>query len=320
MSASTPVSEPICNEASDRLPRPRRRSGWIPLHYGLIGLLHAGAVLLFVWLANHPGSVLNTGLALAQGAATPVRATLLSAQWLAMQRHGRQKTQPAANPAHETSFVAAKPSALQDVPPAQIAAASASPQRRPALPKRRTPQPAVHQTHPLRTHSPALASAKPRTAPSNSPRRSDSPPERASASAPEATIHALASSAGSPSMAAQSAATGDSAVPVGVKAATAMPIGGPIITQAHYRQPPQPEDYPPLARRRGWQGTVLIEVWLDADGEQLKRQILQSSGHAVLDQAALRSVARNQFAPYTLDGIGQPARLHLPVIFSLSAP
>lgn len=73
-----------------------------------------------------------------------------------------------------------------------------------------------------------------------------------------------------------------------------------------------------MARRRGWQGTVMVEVWLDANGEQIKRDILQSSGYALLDQAALRSVARNQFVPYTINGVGRPARLHLPVIYTLT--
>ncbi|MBP8039685.1 MAG: energy transducer TonB [Aeromonadaceae bacterium] len=95
--------------------------------------------------------------------------------------------------------------------------------------------------------------------------------------------------------------------------------GGPVITQARYRGTPIPEEYPLMARRRGWQGTVMVEVWLDANGEQIKREILQSSGYALLDQAALRSVARNQFTPYTINGVGHPARLHLPVIYTLTA-
>jgi periplasmic protein TonB len=93
--------------------------------------------------------------------------------------------------------------------------------------------------------------------------------------------------------------------------------GGPVITQAHYRQTPVPVEYPPLARRRGVEGRVLVQVWLDAAGEQLKREIVASSGSALLDQAALRSVAQNQFLPYTRDGVGMAARLRLPVIFSL---
>ena len=322
MSASTPLSEPICNEVSDRLPQPRRRPCWVPLHYGLIGLLHAGAVFLVIWLANHPGAVLNTGLA--RGAVAPVRATLLSAEWLAAQRHARQRAQSAANSARESSFVAAKSAAPRDVPPAELAPLSASPQRRPALPKRHAPKPLLHPMHPpqnqSQTQTPALA--KPRSVPPNNPpMMNDTPPERASAPESAATLHTTASSPVSPSRAARPDKGGVAApIPVAAQAEATTPVGGPIITQPHYRQPPQPEAYPPLARRRGWQGTVLIEVWLDGEGEQIKRQILQGSGHAVLDQAALRSVARNQFAPYTRNGIGQPARLHLPVIFSLSAP
>ena len=325
-STKPPVREPICNDVCDRLLPPRPNLRWVPVHYGLVTLLHVGAVLLFVWLASHPGSVLNTGLA--RGAVAPVRATLLSAEWLAAQRHARQRAQSAANSARESSFVAAKSAAPRDVPPAELAPLSASPQRRPALPKRHAPKPLLHPMHPpqnqSQTQTPALA--KPRTAAANKPPMDDRPrqaattqaqPERTPVSVPVPTGHSTPSAAVSKSRVAQPAAKEGAAASVTL---TAMPVGGPVITQPHYRQPPQPEAYPPLARRRGWQGTVLIEVWLDGEGEQIKRQILQGSGHAVLDQAALRSVARNQFAPYTRNGIGQPARLHLPVIFSLSAP
>ena len=337
MSASSPPArEPICNTICDRLPRPRRRPCWVPLHYGVMGLLHAGAVLLVIWLANHPGAVLNTGLA--RGAVAPVRATLLSAEWLAAQRRGRQRAQPAAAPTRETAVVAAKSAASRDlrsVPTARVSAPSPRTLRSPALPKRHAPKLALHQRYAPETSH--LAAAKPPTAAPDKPPKNDTPrpmaassaqaqSEQMGASEPMPISHAAPSAAAapfapaSPPPAAQLAATGGSAAPVGRKATAAVPLGGPLITEAHYRQPPQPEAYPPLARRRGWQGTVLIEVWLDGEGEQLKRQILQSSGHAVLDQAALRSVARNQFAPYTVDGIGQPARLHLPVIFSLNAP
>ena len=322
MSASTPLSEPICNEVSDRLPQPRRRPCWVPLHYGLIGLLHAGAVFLVIWLANHPGAVLNTGLA--RGAVAPVRATLLSAEWLAAQRHARHAPVPRINAAGDSDFAAEKPhrrdASTETVP------LSTHPRRRNAPPKPivppkiSAPKLAVHQTHPPQTQR--LAQAKPRSVPPNNPpMMNDTPPERASAPESAATLHTTASSPVSPSRAARPDKGGVAApIPVAAQAEATTPVGGPIITQPHYRQPPQPEAYPPLARRRGWQGTVLIEVWLDGEGEQIKRQILQGSGHAVLDQAALRSVARNQFAPYTRNGIGQPARLHLPVIFSLSAP
>lgn len=308
MSASTPPArEPICNTICDRLPRPRRRPCWVPLHYGVIGLLHAGAVLLVIWLANHPGAVLNTGLA--RGAVAPVRATLLSAEWLAAQRRGRQSAQPAAAPTRETAVVAAKSAAPRDLLPAPTARVSAPSPRSSVPSKPHAPKAAAPDKPPKNdTPRPMVASS------------AQAQSEQMGASEPMPTSHAAPSAAASPPVAAQSAATGGSAAPVGRKATAAVPLGGPLITEAHYRQPPQPEAYPPLARRRGWQGTVLIEVWLDGEGEQLKRQILQSSGHAVLDQAALRSVARNQFAPYTVDGIGQPARLHLPVIFSLNAP
>lgn len=46
--------------------------------------------------------------------------------------------------------------------------------------------------------------------------------------------------------------------------------------------------YPYLARRNGWEGKVFIKVVLGGDGRLLHAEILESSGHEVLDQDALR--------------------------------
>lgn len=46
--------------------------------------------------------------------------------------------------------------------------------------------------------------------------------------------------------------------------------------------------YPGLARRNGWEGTVLIKVVLDGAGRLVKADIQQSSGYATLDEDAMR--------------------------------
>lgn len=46
--------------------------------------------------------------------------------------------------------------------------------------------------------------------------------------------------------------------------------------------------YPYLARRNGWEGEVLIKAVIGADGRLLHAEIQQSSGHAALDQDALK--------------------------------
>ncbi len=51
-----------------------------------------------------------------------------------------------------------------------------------------------------------------------------------------------------------------------------------------------PPDYPWLARRRGWQGVVAIFVHVDSGGGVTAAAVARSSGHDVLDQAALEAV------------------------------
>ena len=48
--------------------------------------------------------------------------------------------------------------------------------------------------------------------------------------------------------------------------------------------------YPLLARRRGWEGRVLLRLRIGADGRVLATEVAQGSGHRILDRAALRAV------------------------------
>ena len=65
-----------------------------------------------------------------------------------------------------------------------------------------------------------------------------------------------------------------------------------------YRQNPVPE-YPMIARKRGFQGTVILEVLVDRQGRVADLRLSSSSGHPVLDQAALTSVKTWLFDPGT---------------------
>ena len=48
--------------------------------------------------------------------------------------------------------------------------------------------------------------------------------------------------------------------------------------------------YPVLARRKGMQGIVRLQVRIESDGRISGLQVQRTSGYAVLDQAALRSL------------------------------
>ncbi|MHB1397605.1 MAG: energy transducer TonB [Trichloromonadaceae bacterium] len=58
-----------------------------------------------------------------------------------------------------------------------------------------------------------------------------------------------------------------------------------------------PPLYPRLARQRGWEGLVALRVRVSAAGEVLDAWVEHSSGHAVLDQAALKAVQSWRFRP-----------------------
>ena len=56
-------------------------------------------------------------------------------------------------------------------------------------------------------------------------------------------------------------------------------------------------DYPPLARRRGWQGRVRIGLLVKADGDLSGVHLIESSGYALLDKAAIKNVSQLRNVP-----------------------
>jgi protein TonB len=78
----------------------------------------------------------------------------------------------------------------------------------------------------------------------------------------------------------------------------AMPVPDPVFRKARplYRQNPPPH-YPRTARRRGHEGIVVLEVKVLKDGTVGDLRVHASSGHAVLDQAAVKSVRKWLFEP-----------------------
>jgi protein TonB len=80
------------------------------------------------------------------------------------------------------------------------------------------------------------------------------------------------------------------------KELTAIPA--PVIRKARplYLVNPPPR-YPKAARKRKYQGIVILEVLVSQEGRVDVLKVLQSSGHAILDKAALASVKKWQFEP-----------------------
>ena len=77
-------------------------------------------------------------------------------------------------------------------------------------------------------------------------------------------------------------------------------------------------DYPPLARRRGWEGIVQLGLRVEPDGQLSHVQLLESSGHSTLDQAALHSLAQVRQLPDVMHWLrGRHYDLVLPVRYQL---
>ncbi|HSX62406.1 MAG TPA: TonB family protein [Tahibacter sp.] len=78
--------------------------------------------------------------------------------------------------------------------------------------------------------------------------------------------------------------------------------------------------YPGPARRARLQGTVEIVVVLMPDGRLVDQRIAQSSGHAILDKAALDLLRRASPVPVSafFTGEARQLELRLPIIYRLS--
>lgn len=79
----------------------------------------------------------------------------------------------------------------------------------------------------------------------------------------------------------------------------------------------RPPAYPLLARLRGWEGVVLLDVDVAASGQPLRVEIARSSGFPMLDAAAKTAVAKWTLRPAKRAGQEATSRLRLPIRFRL---
>lgn len=92
---------------------------------------------------------------------------------------------------------------------------------------------------------------------------------------------------------------------------------GPARIGLRYIDAPPPR-YPGLARRRGWQGEVILRVQVGIDGRALSVEVEQGSGHALLDREAREHVLKTwRFEPARVDGRLVEAWGRVPILFAL---
>jgi protein TonB len=147
------------------------------------------------------------------------------------------------------------------------------------------------------------AEAPPRDLPH--PRGKPPPPAAQTSPSPRASVQAET----------QATAQAGSTMPPPQVAAMPMPLvpPRPVGAAVGNRKPA----YPAEARRRHLEGLVVLQVAVSARGTPDSVAVLKSSGHALLDDAALAAVRLWRFEPATRGGIAVPAPAEVPVRFRL---
>jgi protein TonB len=191
---------------------------------------------------------------------------------------------PDEGPAEPAS---AEPAVTTDAPPPATPATPATPAQ--------PPTPAIADTQ---------AASPPRQPPP--PRRADSPPRSSDRpSADRRPPPRPAESGSAPAALAR-------ASPPGMDLPLTPPR--PVAGMAGNRPPV----YPERARQRGEQGRVVLRVDVSVDGMPITVSVAQSSGHPVLDEAAIAAVRQWRFVAATRGGTAVPAAADVPVRFTLA--
>lgn len=87
-------------------------------------------------------------------------------------------------------------------------------------------------------------------------------------------------------------------------------------SDADYLHNPKPP-YPPLSKRLGEQGKVVVRALIGIDGTAQQAQIKHSSGFERLDQSALATVLRWRYVPGKRAGVAEAMWFNVPITFVL---
>lgn len=172
---------------------------------------------------------------------------------------------------------------VQQPPPEHLAVEPVAPIRVPA-PK------AVKPLAPLALQK----KVRPEPAPRPAPQMLPTPPFKPVEPLPAQPITGPAVEAESPPVdditpgpAVEAAAIGTQPAPEAARIQASVPL-------YHLNPPPK---YPRVARRRNYQGTVLLDVLVAPQGNPAQVKIARSSGHQILDRAAVETVRDWRFQP-----------------------
>ncbi|QCP49868.1 TonB family protein [Trinickia violacea] len=97
--------------------------------------------------------------------------------------------------------------------------------------------------------------------------------------------------------------------------AAAQPATAPSFNAAYLHNPPPA--YPAMAQRRAWEGTVLLKVHVLANGKPDHIEVVSSSGHPPLDEAAQEAVNDWRFIPAKRAAQAVDGWVQVPIEFKL---
>ena len=86
--------------------------------------------------------------------------------------------------------------------------------------------------------------------------------------------------------------------------------------KANYLTNPKPE-YPSIAKSRGWTGKVMLRVQVSPEGTANSVDVETSSGHEMLDEAAIDAVKKWKFIPAKKGETAVASAVIVPIVFSL---
>ncbi len=72
-----------------------------------------------------------------------------------------------------------------------------------------------------------------------------------------------------------------------------------------------------MARSREWQGKVMLRVLVSAEGLSDRVKVERSSGHEILDDAAIEAVKKWKFVPAKRGDTAVASPVLVPIVFSL---
>lgn len=91
--------------------------------------------------------------------------------------------------------------------------------------------------------------------------------------------------------------------------------GTPVQMPAYLNN--KPPEYPGIARKRGFEGKVVLRVRVLSSGNPQELEIKNSSGYEILDEAALEAVEKWKFKPATRGGKPVDSWVEIPIRFEL---